>query len=290
MRVTLLGTGTMGVGMARSLLRAGHQVTVWNRSTEKARPLADDGAIVADSPAAAVRDAEAVVTMLFDTDAVLAVVAGTAGSWQPHAIWVQASTIGLDGTARAAAWADKHGIAFVDAPVLGTRNPAAEGKLVVLASGEAALRERAQPVFDAIGGRTVWAGDSPGAASALKLAANAYVATLNAAVGQSVALAGALGLSPTMFLDAIRGGPVDSPYAQAKGAMMIGGEFDDAQFAVAGVTKDVGLVRDAVVGSGTGMSTALIDAVAQAYRLAEADQRGQQDMAAVVTSFVPDRS
>jgi 3-hydroxyisobutyrate dehydrogenase len=274
----------MGEGMARSLLRAGHQVTVWNRTSQRAQPLAADGAVVASTPAEAVTGAEVVLTVLFDEDAVREVLDEAVGALDPAAVWVQASTIGVEGTARAADFATKHGVSFVDAPVLGTRGPAAQGKLTVLASGDPALRERVQPVFEAIGARTVWAGDRPGPASELKLVANAYVASLNAALGQSVALAGALGLDPALFLEAIGGSAVDSPYVKLKGGAMVTGEYTDAQFTVAGVGKDVGLIRDAAQ---PGISTVLLDAVAQVYREVEQAGGGDHDMAAVVTGYRP---
>lgn len=142
----LLGTGTMGVGMAHSMLRAGIPLTVWNRSTERAASLADDGATVAPSAAEAVRDADVVVTMLFDVDAVEAVMAPLLGELKPGAVWVQASTVGRDGIDRLAELARQHGTAFVDAPVLGTKQPAETGKLTVLAAGPTAVRETVQPV------------------------------------------------------------------------------------------------------------------------------------------------
>lgn len=285
MRVAVLGTGTMGEGMARSLLRAGHEVTVWNRTRSRAEPLAADGATVADTPAGAVAGAEMVLTILFDTDAVLTVLGEAAGSVAPQAIWVQSSTIGLDGTARAARLAAERGIGYLDAPVVGTKGPAAQGKLVVLVSGEPALRERAQPVFDAIGARTVVAGDTPGPASALKLVVNAWIASVNAANAQSLALAGALGLDPRLFLDTIRGGPTDNAYAQAKGAAILAGDFDP-QFTVAGVTKDLGLIRAAA--GAAGVPTVLLDGLVAAYRSAEERGHSGSDMAAVAHAFQPD--
>ena len=100
MQVAVLGTGTMGAGMSRSLLRAGHTVRVWNRTAAKAEPLAADGATVAGSPGEAVRGAEVVLVVLFDTAAVLEVLAAASGSAEPEAVWLQASTIGPDGTVR----------------------------------------------------------------------------------------------------------------------------------------------------------------------------------------------
>ena len=114
--VAVLGTGIMGAAMARNLLAAGMEVRVWNRTREKAESLAGDGAAVAASPAEATKGAEFVITMLSDTVAV-------------------EDAVGMEGSARLAEMASQHGVAYVDAPVLGTRQPAEQGQLIVLASG-----------------------------------------------------------------------------------------------------------------------------------------------------------
>ncbi|MEO6501350.1 MAG: NAD(P)-binding domain-containing protein, partial [Jatrophihabitantaceae bacterium] len=132
MNITVLGTGIMGAGVAGSLLRAGHQVTVWNRDAAKAAPLADAGALVAQTPEEAVADAEVVLTVLFDADSVVDVMTAAIGSMPDTAIWAQLSTIGLTGTTRVADLAARQGVSFVDAPMLGTKNPAETGKLVLL--------------------------------------------------------------------------------------------------------------------------------------------------------------
>ena len=284
MRVALLGTGTMGAGMARSLLRAGLEVAVWNRSADKAAPLADDGASVCATPVDAVRGADAVVTMLYDVDSVLDVVGGVVAEIG-HAVWVQSATIGLDGIRRVAAFAEEHGLRVLDAPVLGTRKPAEDGDLVVLVSGSPTLRDSAQPVFDAIGSRTMWVGDDLGDASALKLAANAWVASITAATAQSVALARALGLDPQLFLDAIAGAPVDSRYAHVKGAAMIAGTYEPAAFAVDGVAKDVALIQGAAAAAG--VDTRLLEALAELYGDASRAGFGAADMGAVYVAFAP---
>ena len=281
-RISLLGTGTMGSGMARSLLRAGHTVTVWNRTRARAEPLADAGARVADAPTAAVAEAEAVVLMLYDAGSVLDVMDEVGGDGPADAVWVQSSTIGVDGTRRAAGWAAERGLAFVDAPVLGTRQPAENGELVVLAAAPPPLRDRVTPVFQAIGARTLWLSETPGDASALKLAINAWISAITAATGQSVALAEALGLDPRLFLEAIGGGPTDSPYAQVKGSAMITDRFAP-QFTVDGVRKDVGLIIDAA--GGAGVSTTLLDAVLGCFERASERGHGGEDMAAVVRAF-----
>src|SRR5262245_32861404 len=130
--VAVLGTGIMGSGMARSMARAGLDVTVWNRSSDKARAV---GLPVADTPADAVRDADVVVTMLFDYDSVATVMAEALPAMRADAIWLQTSTVGIDESAGLAESAAKHGVPFVDAPVSGTRQPAENGQLTVLAAG-----------------------------------------------------------------------------------------------------------------------------------------------------------
>lgn len=288
-RVAVLGTGAMGYGMAVSLLRAGLVTTVWNRTRAKAEPLARLGAVVVDEPADAVRDADVVVTVLFDADAVAEVMAAALPAVPRGAAWVQSATVGAEGTARLAELADAHGVVFVDAPVLGTRKPALAGRLVVLAAGPDVARPLVGPVLDAIGERTIWVADEPGAASRLKLVANAWIATLTAGVAQSVALARAWDLDPQLFLDAIDGGAPDSPYAHIKGAAMLSGDFEP-QFQLDGLRKDLALiVADAVR---AGVPTPLVDALVRAYAVAAGadDEHGGQDIAAVINAFRPAQS
>ena len=272
----------MGAGMVRSLRRAGIDVNAWNRSAEKAEPLAEDGARVCASAAEAVADADVVVLMLFDTAAVLEVMREALPAAGQGPVWVQASTIGLDGTDEVADLASTYGAPFVDAPVLGTKQPAEQGSLVFLASGATELRDRVAPAFDAMGSKTIWVGEEPGRGSALKLVCNAFVGTLTAAVGQSVALAGQLGIDPALFVEALDGGASDSPYVHAKGAMMIEGDYP-VSFALDGVRKDLGLIRDAERRSGT--ATTLTEAVLACFDAAAAEGHGADDMAAVVTGF-----
>lgn len=284
--VALLGTGTMGVGMTHAMRRAGIAVTVWNRHPERALPLGDSGATVAETAEDAVRDADVVITMLFDADSVAAVMEPVLPRLKPGAVWVQSSTVGRAGIARLIELARPHGIPFVDAPVLGTKQPAEDGKLTVLASGAPGLQAVLEPVFDAIGAKTLWVGDEPGVASALKLVGNAWIASITAATAQGVALARGFGLPPERFLEAIAGGAADSPYLQAKGRTIIEGATDDAQFALDGVRKDLGLIRAAA--SEASVGTVLLDALLTAYGTASDAGRGSHDMSAVIVAFEPD--
>ncbi len=280
--VAVLGAGLMGAGMARSLAREGHQVTVWNRSPGKAAALAGDGITVATDATEAVRGASVVMTMLFDADSVAEVMEKALPVLDGGAVWVQTSTVGLDGTARLAALAQEQGIPFVDAPVLGTRKPAEDGALTVLASGPQSVRESVTPAFDAIGARTVWVGEQPGDGHKLKLAANAWVLSVVAGTAQSITLARGLGLPPQLFLDTISGGPLDSPYAQLKGAAMIAGEYPPS-FALDGAVKDSGLIAEALRTAGT--DDRLMETLHALFADAAAAGHAEDDMAAVAETF-----
>src|SRR4051812_37033815 len=160
MRVAVLGTGIMGAPMARNLARAGHELAVWNRTIQRAEPLAADGARVAATPGEAVADAEAVLTVLTDGAAVEEVMAdeGTLATLPDGCVWIQSSTVGVEACERLGQLADEAGVMYVDAPVVGTKAPAEKGELTVLASGPDDARERCAPVFDAIGSVTRWLG------------------------------------------------------------------------------------------------------------------------------------
>lgn len=283
-KVTVLGIGLMGAGMARSLLREGLDVTVWNRSADKARPLAADGASVIDGPdpAAAVADADVVLAMLFDAAATDRVLRQVLPATREDSVVVQCATIGIDAAEAFAELAREHGRAYVDAPVLGTRQPAEQGKLTVIASGPKERQSYVAEVFDAIGARTIWAGERPGDSQRLKLVANSWTLTLTAAAGQAVAFADALGLDPQAFLDTIAGGAMDTPYAQGKGRAMIAGDFAPA-FATSGAVKDTALIADAM--HAAGVDDRVMRAVNAEFEASAKAGHAEDDMAAVVRAF-----
>ncbi len=239
MRVAVLGTGIMGAPMARNLLRAGHEVVVWNRTAEKARALEPDGATVADDPVGALHGVDAVMTMLTDGAAVEAVADAT-GPGLAGKLWWQASTVGMEATQALAELAAQRGATFVDAPVLGTKAPAEQGSLVVLASGADEALDRAQPLFDACGSRTMRLGGA-GTGTRLKLVANHWVALVVNGLAETLALAEGLGLDGHTFLEAIDGGPLDLGYAHLKGPGMLDRDLPVA-FPLRHALKDVDLL------------------------------------------------
>jgi len=284
MKVAVLGTGIMGAPMARNLAAAGHEVRAWNRSREKAEPLASDGVAVCEQPADAVEGAEVVVTMLADGGAVEGVMGDLAARLPDGAVWAQTSTVGLTATERLVALARDARVPIVDAPVLGTRAPAEQGALIVLAAGEPGAREACAPVFEAIGARTVALGDEPGAATRMKLVLNAWLLALIEGLGESVALAEGLGVDPAAFLEIIDGGPLGPPYAKMKGTMMIERSYEPS-FTLSLAAKDAGLALDAA--EGAGLELPALRAIRAQLERAVAQGHGDDDMAAAVEASRP---
>ncbi|HEX4806571.1 MAG TPA: NAD(P)-dependent oxidoreductase, partial [Conexibacter sp.] len=259
--VAVLGAGgMMGFAMARNLARAGFAVRAWNRTRAKAEPLADDGAVVCDSPAEAAEGADALLTMLADGDAVIDAVDGPRGAFSrigDDVLWLQTSTIGEAATERCAELARRAGTGFVDAPVLGTKQPAEAGELIVLASGADELRERAQPLFDVLGKKTLWLGEA-GAGTRLKLVANSWIVAVVEGGAETLALAEGLGVDPADFFAAIEGGTLDLPYLRMKGRAMVERDFTPS-FSLALAAKDARLVEEAA--ARRGMELPAIEAI-----------------------------
>jgi 3-hydroxyisobutyrate dehydrogenase len=272
--IAALGTGVMGAPMARHLARAGHQVRAWNRSPDKAAPLRDDGVDVVDDPAAATAGADIVLTMLADADAVLDV--AQQARLASGQIWWQASTIGIEGIEQCATLAQETGAVLVDAPVLGTKLPAEEGKLVVLASGPDSALDACAPLFDAVGLRTMRLGPA-GTATRLKLAVNLWVLAVTQGTAETIAFAQSLGVQPEWVLEALEGGALDLPYFRMKSKLMLDEDFP-ASFALALATKDACLVAEAAERHGADLP--LARAIAERFVQATEAGHGEEDMSA----------
>lgn len=272
----VLGTGIMGAAMARSLMKSGFEVNAWNRSKEKAEPPAKDGSKIADTPAEAAEGADFLITMLPNAEVTAEVVGdGALGKLADGAVWIQIGTVGIEGSESLASLASERGVAFVDAPVLGTKEPAEAGELVVLASGPEEVKEKVSPVFEAIGKKTMWVGPA-GAGSKLKLVTNDWIVGLLATLGETMAVAKELGVDQMDFLAAIEGGPLDSPYAQMKSKMMMSGEYPPSA-PLKHIRKDAGLVIEA-----TGdLPTKVTEAAAAYFDAAIEAGHGDEDMAAI---------
>jgi 3-hydroxyisobutyrate dehydrogenase len=283
--VAFLGTGTMGFPMAANAARAGLPVRAWNRSRERAESLAEQGVTVVATPAEAVAGAAIVVTMLTDGDAVLEVMesGGALEAIAPGTVWAQMATIGLEALERCAALARERGIELVDAPVLGTKQPAEAGELTVLAAGPKPAVDRCEKLFQAVGKRTVRLGEA-GEATRLKLVLNAWIVSLVESLAEAIALAEGLRLDPARFLETIAGGPLDLPYAQVKGQAMIKREFRPS-FKLSLALKDARLVREAAAGAG--LELPLIEAVERCFERAVELGHGDEDLAAAYWTSAP---
>jgi 3-hydroxyisobutyrate dehydrogenase len=267
----------MGAPIAENLARAGHDVIVWNRTRAKAEAV--DGATVADTPADAVRGVDAILTMLKDGDAVESAVRDI----DALPLWIQMSTVGIDATEKLIEVARERGATFVDAPVLGSKEPAERRELIVVASGPEDARARCEPLFDAIGKKTIWVGET-GAGTRLKIVVNSWLVALTTALAETIALARGLELDPQLFIDAIADGPLDVPYARAKGRAMIAEEFPPS-FALALARKDVDLALAAARRAGLELGVA--HAVAEEMEYAVRLGHGDEDLAAVYFAVRP---
>jgi 3-hydroxyisobutyrate dehydrogenase len=246
-KVAVIGTGTMGSAVARCLLRAGFAVNVWNRSPRPALTLAALGATAYDRATDAVEDADIVLTWLPTAEAVEVVMIDghVIDAMATRAVWAQMGTIGVDATERfdKVVHARRADVAFVDAPVSGSRGPAENGQLLVLASGPEAVTGHLEPVFDAIGRRTLWLGPT-GMGTRLKLVLNTWLAFEVEAAAEGATLATRLGIAPGALASALEANPVASPLATAKLSKIQSGD-DRAEFSLGWALKDLDLMHAA---------------------------------------------
>jgi 3-hydroxyisobutyrate dehydrogenase len=272
----VLGTGIMGSAMARNLAAAGLSTTVWDRSEQATAPLLAAGARAAGSAAEAVRDAGVVITMLSTAEVVESVVfgEGVAEAFARGAVWAQMGTIGV---AAIAEIADRLGrlrpdVLLVDAPVSGSKGPAEAAQLLILASGPHAAEAILAPVFSAIGRKTVWLGPA-GQGSRMKLVVNAYMSVLIEGVAEALELASRLGVDPAGVAQAIEGGPLDAPIADAKLHKMQAGDFAP-EFPLEWALKDVDL---AIAAAGSDRLP-LLEALSGQWHAAVQAGHGREDV------------
>jgi len=283
--VAFLGTGVMGSAMARRAADAGLDVTAWSRPLSDAEPLADDGITVHPTAAAATEGADLVVTMVPDAEAIESFAHGPDGflTWlDADAVWVQCSTVGVEGADRLTALAERHGVSIVDAPVLGSKDPAERGELIMLASGSDAALVRCAPLFDAIASDVLRLGPV-GQGSRMKMVTNTWIMATVASLAESMALAEALGLDGRVFLQAIEDTAMDQEYAQSKGGMIAARNYPVTMSLDNGV-KDARLALAAA--RQVGLPGRVIAAAAELMQEAADAGHGGDDMAAAFHAAV----
>ncbi len=250
MRIGFIGLGNMGSGMAGNLLKAGHQVTAYNRSQDKVDVLAARGAVAARTVAEA-SAGDVVFTMLANDDAVEAVTFGDGGvlaSLKPGGIHVSSSTISLALCERLTAAHADAGQGFVTAPVFGRPDAAEAGKLFVVAAGQASRVEEVSPALDAIGQRTFVVSDQPKAASLVKLTGNFLIASVIEALGEAMALVAKAGVDKHQYLEILTSTLFGAPVYKTYGALIASEQFAPPGFATTLGQKDIRLVLAAAEG------------------------------------------
>jgi 3-hydroxyisobutyrate dehydrogenase len=264
--------------MVRNLAAAGLPTTAWDRSPAVVAALADAGARGATSAPEAVRDARVVITMLPTAEVVSSVVldGGVAEAFAEGAVWAQMGTIGTTATAELAERLARlrPDVRFVDAPVSGSKGPAEAGQLLVLASGPPEAEPTVRPVFAAVGRKSVWLGPA-GRGSAMKLVVNAYMSFLIEGVAEALELAERLGIDAGALAEAIEGGPLDAPIADAKLHKMEHGDFAP-EFPLQWALKDVDLALHAAGGA----TLPLLAALSRQWQDAVAAGHGREDVSA----------
>lgn len=281
MKVALLGLGVMGQGMASRLLGHGHTLSVYNRTRARAADLEGQGARVASTPREVAEGAEAVVTMVANDAALRQVADGPDGflaGLGGDALVLQMSTVGPDTTMWLAGEVAARGAALVDAPVMGSKPEATEGKLWVLAGGETSTLERARPVLDAVS-QTVYHVGPIGQGTRMKLCNNLIGGGVVAAIAEGVALLEAAGLDPRLYMQIIQESSLPARLWAGKLSLMIAGDFEP-RFSLENMAKDVGLA--VAMGRGYGLDLSQGEAT-RATLLRGADAvGGDRDMAAAV--------
>ena len=243
-KIAYLGLGTMGSGMASNLLKAGYQLTVWNRSAEKCKPFARKGARVADSPADAARDVDLVIYILSNDEAVEDVVLGANGilrGIQEGQIAIDMSTVLPETSLRELEAYAKRGVDFLDAPVFGSKQESAEAKLWIMAAGNKAIFEKVKPVLTKLG-QTVHYFGKNGNATAMKLVGNLIVALELEALSEGLVLARKAGLDLSTVMEVVKVADFRSPLLVSNGQNILKRDFSTG-FALKLMLKDAGLIE-----------------------------------------------
>jgi 3-hydroxyisobutyrate dehydrogenase len=284
-RVAVIGLGIMGSAMARNVVAAGFPTSVWNRNPSAAAPLVEAGASTAERAEDAVRAADVVITMLPDIAAVRSVIVDghVLEAMASGAVWAQMGTIGVQATIDLAATVkeSRPDVLFVDAPVSGSKGPAEQAQLLILASGPTEASAVVDPVFSAIGRKTQWVG-AAGVGSRVKLLANAWLAFLVEGTAETLALSDRMGIGHDVLAGALEGGPLASGLAMAKMSKMDRGDFAP-EFPLEWALKDV----DLTIVEADAPPLPVLAAISQQWHVAVDQGLGRQDVSAARSALEP---
>jgi len=277
MKIGFLGLGKMGTAMALRLIAAGHELTVWNRSEGRTKPLLREGAIAAGTPAEAELGADAVITMLFDDAAHEEVLFGANGlmdALDPGALHIACSTISVALSERLTAEHARRGHAFVAAPVFGRPNVAAEGRLWIVAAGADDAVERARPLLEPLSRGISVVGREPRQAHALKLGGNFLIGAMIHSLSESLVYARSQGIELEIFLETVNSALFQSPLYASYGKVMLHPPEQPGATIDLGA-KDLRLFREAAASRGARLS--LADDLADIFAEAQKSGMGGED-------------
>jgi 3-hydroxyisobutyrate dehydrogenase-like beta-hydroxyacid dehydrogenase len=280
-QIGFIGLGIMGQGMAKNLLKAGYDLTVYNRTRSKAEDLAALGAKIADTPAAAAKGNHVVITMLADPPAIEAAVLGKNGvveGLDSAAILIDCSTVDPATTDAIRAAVEGKAAKCMDCPVAGSKDAAEKGELILMVGGDEGVLEEVRPILEVVSKKIVYAGES-GLGTSLKLCFNLTVAHMAAAMSQALVLGVKSGLKPETVIDTLMAGIVGSKFYEWKGACVMDRDFT-TNFSTKLMHKDLHLVLNA--GYSKGVPLPVVAAVEELFAMAKAHGEGEEDFCSVI--------
>lgn len=280
--IGFIGLGIMGQPMALNLVKAGHPVTVFNRTAAKAEPLKQAGAQVASSPAEAAANADFVISIVSDTPAMEEVVMGKGGimeSLRQGAIVIDSSTISPVASRKFACKVAGKGASWLDAPVTGSKHMAEKGELTYMVGGDREAFDRAMPVLQVLGKKHIYCG-AHGLGLAAKLSQNVIQSTMVEVFCEGLVLAAKAGLKPHIMMEVIQGSMARASLTDFKAPFIFKGDFTP-YFPLKLMHKDLTLAMESAYAQNVPMPTAA--AVKEVYGAAKAQGKGDLDYAAVVT-------
>jgi 3-hydroxyisobutyrate dehydrogenase/glyoxylate/succinic semialdehyde reductase len=287
MNLGFIGMGIMGSRMAMNLLEAGNDLTISNRTREKAQGLLDKGAKWAESPAELASAADILFTMLSTPNAVREVAAGENGflrAMAKGALWVNFSTVDPDFARQMADLAASYSVGYLDAPVAGTKDPAARAELVFLLGGDSNDVKKCQPYFDCMGKKTVHLGDA-GMGSSMKMLFNLMLGCAMEAYSETLLLGEAFGFSKDDVASVLLDAPVTAAFLKTKHPLIAENNFEE-HFPLCWMRKDLHLAADAAYKRGIALPA--LNSIKELYGLAEKQGFGRKDFAAIYALLAKD--